>query len=283
TLRLYFSTSLLTGDFLLVDWFMLTRGNVSIADWSPAREDIEQDIQQARQNAIDASNAYADAQAEFERIQAEAYADGIVDAEEARAIQDAKDRRDEAKLYAEQQDAILEGVLESYTDAEVLQAKQDAIDASNAYADAQAEIERIQAEAYADGIVDAEEARAIQDAKDRRDEAKLYAEQQDVILEGVLENYTDDEISKIEVGGANLIRWSNFNIPYSSNLGWRSIAGQHTVEDSIYKKTITTTSTTARAEWRNNNLNNYIDRNGTYSVSLWYKATKDLTLMGLVG
>src|SRR5699024_250880 len=226
TLRLYFSTSLLTGDFLLVDWFMLTRGNVSIADWSPAREDIEQDIQQARQNAIDASNAYADAQAEFERIQAEAYADGIVDAEEARAIQDAKDRRDEAKLYAEQQDAILEGVLESYTDAEVLQAKQDAIDASNAYADAQAEFERIQAEAYADGIVDAEEARAIQDAKDRRDEAKLYAEQQDVILEGVLENYTDDEISKIEVGGANLIRWSHFNSPYFSNLGWRGIAGE---------------------------------------------------------
>ena len=54
---------------------------------------------------------------------------------------------------------------------------EEAQKAAQAYADAQDNLQLINAKAYADGIVSDEEQRAIADAKAKRDEAKAYAEQ----------------------------------------------------------------------------------------------------------
>ncbi|MDU0485416.1 phage tail spike protein [Staphylococcus haemolyticus] len=67
-----------------------------------APEDIEKAIKQAQTDAEMSAKAYAEAQDELKQIEAKAYADGIVDEEEKRAIADAIAKRDEAKQYAEQ-------------------------------------------------------------------------------------------------------------------------------------------------------------------------------------
>lgn len=79
----------------------LEKGTVA-TDWTPAPEDNEYKIAQAQQQATDAAKAYADAQDELQQVEAQAYADGIVDAEEQRAIQDATEKMNGAKTYAEQ-------------------------------------------------------------------------------------------------------------------------------------------------------------------------------------
>ncbi|WP_261007434.1 phage tail spike protein [Staphylococcus haemolyticus] len=71
-------------------------------DWTPAPEDLQRQIQQAQKDAEEAAKVYAKAQDELKQIEAKAYADGIVDDEEKRAIADAIAKRDEAKRYAEQ-------------------------------------------------------------------------------------------------------------------------------------------------------------------------------------
>ena len=78
----------------------LEKGTVA-TDWTPAPEDNEYKIAQAQQQATDAAKAYADAQDELQQVEAQAYADGVVDAEEQRAIQDATDKLNAAKTYAE--------------------------------------------------------------------------------------------------------------------------------------------------------------------------------------
>lgn len=79
----------------------LEKGNVA-TDWTPAPEDLQRQIQQAQKDAEEAAKVYAKAQDELKQIEAKAYADGIVDDEEKRAIADAIAKRDEAKRYAEQ-------------------------------------------------------------------------------------------------------------------------------------------------------------------------------------
>jgi hypothetical protein len=84
----------------------LEKGNKA-TDWTPAPEDVQATIA----NAQTAAQNYADAQAELARVTASAYADGIVDAEEQRAINDAQLKADNAylasKAYADAQDALL--------------------------------------------------------------------------------------------------------------------------------------------------------------------------------
>lgn len=79
----------------------LEEGNVATA-WTPAPEDTQASIAQARQEAEKAAQAYADAQDNLKEIEVKAYADGIVDAEEQRAIDDAAAKLAAAKTYAEQ-------------------------------------------------------------------------------------------------------------------------------------------------------------------------------------
>lgn len=71
-------------------------------DWTPAPEDVEDRILNSKQEAEEASKAYAKAQDELKQKEIQAYADGIVSDEEKRAIADAISKRDEAKEYAEQ-------------------------------------------------------------------------------------------------------------------------------------------------------------------------------------
>lgn len=79
----------------------LEYGNVA-TDWTPAPEDVEDRILNSKQEAEEASKAYAKAQDELKQKETQSYADGIVSDEEQRAIADAIAKRDEAKEYAEQ-------------------------------------------------------------------------------------------------------------------------------------------------------------------------------------
>lgn len=78
----------------------LEKGTVA-TDWTPAPEDSEYKIALAQQQATDAAKAYADAQDDLKAVELQAYADGVVDAEEQRAIQDATEKLNAAKTYAE--------------------------------------------------------------------------------------------------------------------------------------------------------------------------------------
>lgn len=79
----------------------LEEGNTSTT-WTPATEDTEAAIAKAQQDATDAAQAYADAQDNLRMVEAQAYADGVVSAEEQRAIDDATNKLAQAKTYAEQ-------------------------------------------------------------------------------------------------------------------------------------------------------------------------------------
>ncbi len=77
--------------------FKLEKGNIA-TDWSPAPEDIENQISRAKT----ATEAYARAQAELTKIQAIANADGKITAAEQRQIQQLQQNLQQAKTFAEQ-------------------------------------------------------------------------------------------------------------------------------------------------------------------------------------
>ncbi|AGR46787.1 tail fiber protein [Bacillus phage JL] len=78
--------------------------------------------------------------------------------------------------------------------------------AQEEYARAQAEAAKIVANAYADGIVDAEEQRAIDDANAKLAQAKAHAEQKAKEAQDAAQGYVDG----IEIGGTNLLKNSGF-------------------------------------------------------------------------
>ncbi|MFW0762604.1 phage tail spike protein [Staphylococcus hominis] len=104
-IRLFFGGTYLTHKNLVNNGYVgkvkLEYGNFA-TDWTPAPEDIEDEILNSKKEAEEATKAYADAQDELKQTEIQAYADGIVSDEEKRAIADAIAKRDEAKLYAEQ-------------------------------------------------------------------------------------------------------------------------------------------------------------------------------------
>ena len=104
-IRLFFGGSYITHrDFIdngYVGKVKLEYGNVA-TDWTPAPEDIEDEILNSTKEAEEAAKVYAKAQDELKQTETQAYADGIVSDEEKRAIADAIAKRDEAKAYAEQ-------------------------------------------------------------------------------------------------------------------------------------------------------------------------------------
>ncbi|MCC2087880.1 hypothetical protein KRP69_01505 [Mammaliicoccus sciuri] len=179
-IRLFFggtySTHLNFANKGYVGKIKLEYGNFA-TDWTPAPEDTQAQITKAQQEATDAAKAYADAQDNLKLVTAQAYADGVVDAEEQRAIQDAQTKLDQAKAYAETKATEAQNAANAYANNKASQAKEDATNAAKAYADAQDNLKAIETKAYADGIVDAEEQRAIDDAKAKLAQAKTYAEQ----------------------------------------------------------------------------------------------------------
>ncbi|MDY3526207.1 hypothetical protein PG310_10975 [Riemerella anatipestifer] len=149
----------------------LEKGNKA-TDWTPSPEDIQSDITRAEQQATQASNVYAQAQANLAKTQAEAYADGKVSKEEQRAIADAQQKLQLAKEYAQAQDNLKETLIKAYADGKADKAEQSAI----AVAEAKANLARLQAEAHADSIVTAEEQARINEAKAKLEEAKAHAQ-----------------------------------------------------------------------------------------------------------
>jgi len=117
--------------------------------------------------AIAAAALAAQTKADLAQATAEAYADGIVTAEEARAILDATTKANAAQAAAE----AASDVLGAAAAAQVA-----AISASALAAQTKADLAQTTAEAYADGIVTAEEARAILDATTKANAAQAAAE-----------------------------------------------------------------------------------------------------------
>ncbi|WP_415783474.1 phage tail protein, partial [Elizabethkingia bruuniana] len=76
-------------------------GKVTFTNDSPALGQVQVNIDQSKAESIVASKAYSDAQDNLAKIAAAAYADGIVDAEEARAIADATAKMESAKQHAQ--------------------------------------------------------------------------------------------------------------------------------------------------------------------------------------
>ena len=80
-----------------IEWIKLERGNKP-TDWTPAPEDVENQISTAKT----ATEAYARAQAELTKTQAIAAADGKITEAEQRQIQQLQQKLQEAKTFAEQ-------------------------------------------------------------------------------------------------------------------------------------------------------------------------------------
>ena len=131
--------------------------------------------------------AYANAQAEAERVKAEAHADGIVTAEEQARIQATNKALETAKAYAEAQDKLLETRQKAYADGVLTEAERRAVDV----AEKQAKLAETNAKAYSDGVLTEAEKKAIAQAQKAYDDAVAKAKELD---------------GQIQVGGRNLIR-----------------------------------------------------------------------------
>ena len=135
--------------------------------------------------------AYANAQAEAERVKAEAHADGIVTAEEQARIEATNKALETAKAYAEAQDKLLEERQKAYADGVLTEAEKRAIDV----AEKEAKLAETNANAYADGVLTEAEKKAIAQAQKAYDDAVAKAKELD---------------GQIQVGGRNLMvksRW----------------------------------------------------------------------------
>lgn len=161
-----------------------------LQDWSPAPEDLQSESVRLADEAQQAAQTFATAQAEAERVKAEAYADGIVSAEEQARIAEVDAKYKAALLDATQKSdaaknaAILSAATDAKTKADnaLSSAKTEAarlsnlaLDAAKVHANTKAEAERVLAEAHADGIVSIEEEERIKQANAIAEAAKLDA------------------------------------------------------------------------------------------------------------
>jgi hypothetical protein len=139
------------------------------------------------QETADLARAEAQAKADLSETSSKAYADGIVTAEEARAIADAQAKADAAQAAAEAYADVVETSTKAYADGIVSTEEARAI----ADAQAKADLAETTAKAYADGIVTTEEARAIADAQAKADAAQAAAQSYTDSVKIILEEYAD--------------------------------------------------------------------------------------------
>ncbi len=140
--------------------------------------------------------AYANAQAEAERVKAEAHADGIVTKEEQARIDATNKALETAKAYAEAQDKLLEERQKAYADGVLTEAEKRAIEV----AEKEAKLAETNAKAYSDGVLTEAEKKAIAQAQKAYDDAVKRAEELD---------------GQLQVGGRNLLLKSNEGISNS--------------------------------------------------------------------
>ena len=140
-------------------------------------------------DADEANTRYSEAQMYLQKVMNQAYLDGTITPEEQADIDEAQRRLDEAKGTADTltKEAIL--AAQAYSDQQAREARQ----AAEAFAAAEAEAKRIEAQVYADGIVTAEEERAIADARAKLAEAKDHAQQEASQAESAAKLYANAE------------------------------------------------------------------------------------------
>ena len=131
--------------------------------------------------------AYANTQAEAERVKAEAHADGIVTKEEQARINATNKALETAKAYAEAQDKLLEARQKAYADGVLTEAERRAVDV----AEKEAKLAETNAKAYSDGVLTEAERKAIAEAQKAYDDAVAKAKELD---------------SQLQVGGRNLLK-----------------------------------------------------------------------------
>ena len=147
-----------------------------------------------------AAKVFATTEANLKRIEAEAYADGVITKEEAARIAEAKQNLADAKAdstaksnsaakaakdYADAQDVKKLTDAKSYADNKASLAKQGA----EAYALAQIELNTVETNAYADGIVTAEEQARIAQATTNLNAAKAEAKRLADVAELAAKNF----------------------------------------------------------------------------------------------
>lgn len=183
-------------------------------------QSAQTDAQKKADAAKEAAQVFATAEAEAKRVLAEAYADNKVTVEEARAIKDANDKLALAKADATKKSDDAKKAAQDFASAQdvinLTAAKTDAKNKADAaqsaaqtYALQQAEAKRVIAEAYADGIVTAEETKRIADVN-----AKLLLAQADATKKAndaadAAKTYADLQITNMVIGGTNLLKLSD--------------------------------------------------------------------------
>lgn len=140
--------------------------------WQESPADTLAKITAAQTAATNAAKTYADAQDILRKTETQAYADGKVTVEEAARIAADTAYLNAAKAYAEAEDAALQTTVNAYADGVATSAENAAIVAAQAYAN----LKKAEAEAYADGIVDTEEAARIADVQAKYLAAKALAD-----------------------------------------------------------------------------------------------------------
>jgi len=195
----------------------LEKGNKA-TDWTPAPEDISIDATNkanaAQAAAILASNNYASSQDNLKAVEAAAYADGKVTAEEQARINQAAANlqiaKDDAQIKATNAEnaAKLAAALDAQIKAE--NARTAAESAAKSYADAQDILNKTQVQAYADGIVTAEEQARIDQAAANLQIAKNDAQAKaDAAKNAAIASAEADATAKlngIKIGGRNFLR-----------------------------------------------------------------------------
>ena len=190
-------------------------------------QNAQTDAQKKADAAKSAAQVFATAEAEAKRVLAEAYADNVVTVEEARAIKDANDKLALAKADATKKADDAKKAAQDFASAQdvinLTAAKTDAKNKADAaqsaaqtYALQQAEAKRVIAEAYADGIVTAEEAKRIEDVN-----AKLLLAQADATKKAndaadAAKTYADLQITNMVIGGINLLKLSDVEVTNNS-------------------------------------------------------------------
>lgn len=151
---------------------------------------LEAELIGLSEDNLEAAQAYVDAQIELEKIRSDAYADAQIEIERQRAIDDANQKY--ADAIAEAADLAGAAQQAAFDDAS------NKYDAAVAHANAQALLAQQTAEAYADGIVDDEEAARIQALEAYETAAQAYADAAQQLAETNAAAYADGVITDVE-------------------------------------------------------------------------------------
>lgn len=143
-------------------------------------------------------------------------------------------------------------------------APEDVEQAARAYADAQDALRKVEANAYADGIVDTEEQRAIADATAKMEAAKAHAQ---ALMDSV------------EVGGRNLLLLSNFKSVPNYNNGIADVVRVSEYEGELLhsNSAILITPTNGNDNYSNLFFYTRLEPNTDYTFSYWGKSAGEIT------